>query len=83
MTEEELKAYLQGANDLRLSVWHELAPILKQGGYTDSTISVIFADVGLLREVTADNIEDIQHRASQDYYLRKLELENDSTKKTH
>lgn len=83
MTEQQEVLYCEGANDMRLAIWHNLAPALKSVGYTDSNLALIFKEVGLLYPVTVDQIDEIKEQATTEYYLKEIEkVETTNNKST-
>ena len=72
MTDDERALYLSGMNVMRMAVWHTLVPILKENGYTDSNLSLIFKECHLLYPVDESEVDEIEEHATSDYYLREL-----------
>lgn len=74
------ESFIAGAETMRKAVFHALSPLLQSLDYGGHSIASIFKDVGLLYDITADNINDIRERADHQFLLQEIERLNVSSK---
>ncbi len=62
-----MSEFIDGATAMQKSVSHKLGPLLKSIDYEPYAIAMIFKDIGLLDDLTDEDIQRLQHEATSEF----------------